>query len=115
MHEVHLVESIIETVEKKAKAKAVKKVNSIKIRFNALTSHSADHVRFSFELAKRDKPLFKETRLDLNELEPLLRCIPCSRTFLGAHLPEVCPHCGSLDVSAINSTDLVLESFEMEN
>src|SRR5690349_13731430 len=84
MHEVHLVEAIIESVEKKAKAKAVRKVNSVKIRFNALTSHSADHVRFSFELAKRDKPLFKETRLDLNEVEPLLRCLPCNRTFLGA-------------------------------
>lgn len=114
MHEVHLVRAIIETVEKQAAAKGVKRVKSVRIRFNALTSHSAEHVRFSFDLVKKDNPLVKDAELKLNEVEPTLRCAKCRHVFPAHHLPEMCPKCRSLDVKPVNSTDLVLESFEAE-
>ena len=114
MHEVHLVRAIVEAVEKKAAAQRAKCVKSLKIRFNALTSHSADHVKFAFELVKKDSPLVKKAKLKLNEVEPLLVCNQCGEKFLGHHLPDICPKCGSVNVKAVNSTDLVLESFEIE-
>jgi Zn finger protein HypA/HybF involved in hydrogenase expression len=113
MHEVALVSAIIDTVEKEAALQKARRVKWIKIRFNALTSHSADHVRFSFGIVKSNRPLIKDTRLKLNELEPLLLC-KCGHKFHGHHLPDVCPKCGSLDVKAVNPTDMVLESFEIE-
>ena len=82
------------------------------IRFNALTSHSAEHVQFSFDLVKKDSRLLKNARLELNEVEPTLRCGKCRQLFRGQHLPEVCPKCGSLEFKPVNSTDLVLEGFE---
>jgi Zn finger protein HypA/HybF involved in hydrogenase expression len=113
MHEVALVSAIVDAVEKKAVAKKARRVNWIKIRFNALTSHSADHVRFSFDIVKKCRPLLETATLRLNEVEPLLLC-RCGHRFPGHHLPEVCPKCGSVDVKAVNSTDMVLESFEIE-
>ena len=74
MHEVHLVRAIVETVEKKAAAQRAKRVRSVSIRFNPLTSHSADHVQFSFDVVKAEIPLIKNAELKLTELEPLLRC-----------------------------------------
>ena len=115
MHEVHLVRAIIENVEKQAKARNAKRVKWIKIRFNALTSHSADHVQFSFDLVKKENPLVRDATLELNEVEPLLRCAGCGHEFHGHHLPEVCPKCGSIKVTPVNSTDMVLESFEIES
>lgn len=112
MHEVALVRAIIDTVEKQAAAQKAGRVKSVKIRFNALTSHSADHVQFSFDIVKNDSPLVKDAELQLNEVEPLLRCA-CGNQFSGHHLPDVCPKCGSLDVKAVNPTDMVLESFEI--
>ena len=103
---------MIETVEKQAAAKGARSVKSVKIRFNALTSHSAEHVQFSFDLVKKDSPLLQDAVLQLNELEPTLRCAKCRHVFHGHHLPEVCPQCGSLEVKPVNSTDLVLEGFE---
>ena len=113
MHEVALVSAIIDTVEREASAKNARSVKWIKIRFNSLTSHSADHVRFSFDIVKTYRPLIRKTRLKLNELEPLLRC-KCKHEFHGHHLPDVCPKCGSVDVTAVNSTDMVLEDFKVE-
>ena len=115
MHEVHLVRAIVETVEKKAAAQGAKRVKSVRIRFNPLTSHSADHVQFSFDVVKAESPLVSGAELKLNEVEPLLRCDKCGHTFEGEHLPEVCPKCGSVEVKAVNSTDMVLEGFEVED
>lgn len=114
MHEVHLVRAIVETAEKEAAAQKAKRVKSLTVRFNALTSHSAGHVKFAFELVKKDSPLVKKAHLKLNEVEPLLLCDQCGEKFLGHHLPDICPKCGSIKVKAVNSTDLVLESFEIE-
>jgi len=114
MHEVALVSAIVDTVEKQAAAKKARRVKWVKIRFNALTSHSADHVRFSFDIIRCSRPLMKDAALKLIELEPLLLC-KCGNKFRGHHLPDVCPKCGSLEVKAVNSTDMVLESFEIEN
>jgi Zn finger protein HypA/HybF involved in hydrogenase expression len=113
MHEVALVSAIVDTVEKEAAAQNARCVKWIKIRFNSLTSHSADHVRFSFDIAKTYHPLIRSARLKLNEVEPLLRC-KCKHEFHGHHLPDICPKCGSVEVKPVNSTDMVLESYELE-
>lgn len=114
MHEVHLVRAIIETIEKQATAKGARCVRSVKIRFNPLTSHSGEHVQFSFDLVKKDSALVKDAQLLLHEVEPLLRCAKCGREFHGHDLPEMCPGCGSLEVKPVNSTDMILEGFEIE-
>ncbi len=114
MHEVHLVRSIIETVEKQATAKGGKRVKSLKIRFNALTSHSGDHVQFAFDLVKKDSPLLQNATLLLNEVDSSLRCDQCGHVFHGHQLPEMCPRCCSLNVKALQPTDMILEGFEVE-
>ena len=111
MHEVALVSAILDAVEKLAAAQKARRVKWIKIRFNALTSHSADHVRFSFDIVKNERPLLEGTKLILKEVEPLLLC-KCGRKFRGHQLPDVCPKCGSVEVKAVNPTDMVLETFE---
>jgi len=115
MHEVHLVRAIIETVGKQAAAKKARRVKRIRIRFNPLTSHSGDHVRFSFDIIKKEVPLVRDAALELTEVEPTLLCMNCSHKFHGHHLPDVCPKCGSVNVCAVHPTDMVLESFEVED
>jgi hydrogenase nickel insertion protein HypA len=114
MHEVHLVRAVLETVEKQAAARKAKRIKKVCIRFNSLTSHSGDHVRFSFDILKKDMPMFQEAELALTEVEPTLLCMKCGNKFHGHHLPDVCPKCASVNVNAVHPTDMVLESFEME-
>jgi len=114
MHEVHLVRAILESVEKQAAAQRARRVKLVQIRFNPLTSHSADHVQFSFDIVKKEIPMLKDAELKLTEVEPVLRCRECEHEFHGDHLPDVCPKCGSVQVLAVNPTDMVLERFEIE-
>ena len=114
MHEVHIVRELIGVVEKQAAAQGARRVTLVKLRFNALNSHSADHVQFSFDLVKKDSPLVKDASLKLTEVAPLVRCAKCGHEFETEHLPDVCPKCDSLDLKAVNSTEMVLEGFEIE-
>ena len=114
MHEVHLVRAILEAVEKQAVAQKAKRVKFVHIRFNPLTSHSGDHVQFSFDIVKKEIPLVQDAVLKLTEVEPTLKCNQCGHTFHGHHLPDVCPKCAAVDVKALNPTDMVLERFEIE-
>lgn len=114
MHEVHLVRAIVDTVEKQAAAQGAQRVKLIKIRFNPLTSHSGEHVQFSFEVVKKESKLVKDAMLALTQVAPLVRCVKCGHQFETDHLPDVCPKCNSLDLKAVNSTDMVLEDFEIE-
>jgi hydrogenase nickel insertion protein HypA len=114
MHEVQLVRALLEAAQQQATLKNATSVRQLRIRFNPLTSHSGDHVRFSFDIVKKEFPLLRDSHLHLTELEPTLHCERCDRDFHGHHLPDVCPECGSVAVKAVNPTDMVLESFEIE-
>jgi hydrogenase nickel incorporation protein HypA/HybF len=113
MQEVALVRAIVDLVGKKATAQKARRVKWLRIRFNALTSYSAEQVRFSFDIVKRYVPLIQDAELKLSEVEPLLLC-QCGHRFTGRQLKETCPRCGSEQVQAVNSTDMVLEGFEIE-
>lgn len=115
MHEVHLVREIIGVAEQQAAAKGARRVKRIRIRFNPLTSHSADHVRFSFDLVKKESAMVREAALDLTEVAPEVLCSKCGHRFEAHHLPDICPRCFSVDVEAVNPTDMVLETFEIES
>jgi len=114
MHEVHIVRELIDVVEKQATAQGAKRVKLVKLRFNPLTSHSGEHVQFAFDFVKKDSPLVKDAALKLNEVAPLVRCAKCGHQFETPELPDVCPKCDSLDLKPVNSTDMVLEGFEIE-
>ncbi len=114
MHEVHLVRAILDAVERQAAAQKASRVKQVQIRFNPLTSHSGDHVQFSFDIVKKEIPILKDATLKLTEVEPLLECRKCGHKFHGHHLPDVCPKCASVEVTAVNPTDMVLETLEIE-
>lgn len=112
MHEVHLVREIVDKVEHEAKAKGANRVKMVKIRFNRLTSHSGEHVRFSFDIVKKNSAIVQDAALNLTEIAPLVRCRRCGHEFEGNQLPEICPLCYALDVESVNPTEMVLEGFE---
>ncbi len=114
MHEVHIVRELVTTVEKEATAQGAKRVRSLRLRYNPLVSHDAEHVRFCFDVVKKESRLLQEANLVLDRVPGLVRCEGCQRQFELSELPNVCPHCGSIQLTPVNPTHLVLESFEIE-
>lgn len=114
MHEVHLVRDLVNKVESAAAAKGAKRVSKIAIQFNPLTSHDAEHVQFSFDIVKKESALVQDAELSLTEVAPDVVCEECGNQFAPDSLPNVCPKCGSVSLKPLNSTDMILLSFEVE-
>ena len=114
MHESQLVREILGVVERQAAARGARRVRRVRIRFNPLTSHSGEHVRFSFDVEKREHAMTKDAALDLTEVTPLVRCTKCGHEFEGNQLPDICPECYCVEVEPVNPTDMVLEGIEVE-
>lgn len=114
VHEFSIVQELIETVEKQAKGAGADRVTQVKLRFNPLTGYVADHIRFSFDMAKKPSPLLADAVLVLEEIPGRVRCADCGQECAVEELPNLCPHCGSLQLQPLESRQLVLESYEIE-
>jgi hydrogenase nickel incorporation protein HypA/HybF len=114
MHEVHIVQELAATVEREAAAQGAKRVTRLKLRFNPLVSHDASHVQFCFDVVKQESELLKEAELVLIAVPGLVRCRDCQHEFETDELPNLCPKCGSVSLTPLHATELVLESFDIE-
>ncbi len=114
MHEIHLVRDLIAVVEKQAAAQGARRVTQVKLKFNPLVSFDADHVQFSFDLARKESPLVANAKLVLEVAEGIVRCKHCGHEFTVDQLPNVCPKCDSVQLVPVGGAGVVLESYEME-
>jgi hydrogenase nickel insertion protein HypA len=114
MHEVHIVRELVATVEKQAAAQGAQRVTRLKLKYNPLVSHEADHVQFCFDVVKQESTLLKGAELQLTKVPGLVRCQGCRHEFETDELPNICPKCGAVDLAPVNATGLILESFEIE-
>lgn len=111
MHEAHLIKEIVTAAEAEATAQGAAKIAAIKLRFNPLVSLDADHVRFCFEVVKRESTLAREATLDLESLPRTVRCNTCSHQFDAEELPGICPRCGGIDLHPLHPARLSLAGF----
>jgi hydrogenase nickel incorporation protein HypA/HybF len=114
VHELHAVRDLVDRVEREAQARGARRVTSVRLRYNPLTSLDDDHVQFSFDIAKQEASLLREAALVLTAVPGRVRCGDCRRESETRALPDLCPHCGSVQLQPVEATALVLESFEIE-
>jgi hydrogenase nickel incorporation protein HypA/HybF len=114
MHEIHLVRELAAVVEKEAAARGAQRVKLVRLKFNPLASHSAEHVQFCFDVVKQESALLAGARLELTQVPGLVRCQDCGHEFETSQLPDLCPKCGSINLAAVHPTHLLLEGFEAE-
>jgi hydrogenase nickel incorporation protein HypA/HybF len=114
MHEVHIVRELISKLDQEAAARGAKRITKVHLKFNPLTSHDAEHVQFCFDIVRKESQLVKEAALMLTEIPPLVRCQKCAHEFEAHELPDICPQCNSVDLRPVHSTDMTVESFDIE-
>ncbi|MCL5097439.1 MAG: hydrogenase maturation nickel metallochaperone HypA [Candidatus Omnitrophica bacterium] len=114
MHEFSIVKDLIEMVEKEAAAAGANRVTQVTLRFNPLAGFVAEHIEFSFELAKAPSALLAQAELKVNSTKGMVRCLDCGHEFEVEELPNICPHCDSLRLEPLDQVGLVIESYEIE-
>ena len=115
MHELSIVESLIEQVEKEVLQSGHEgRIVQLDLVIGQLSGVNADSIRFAFELLSPDTKL-GDARLSIEEPRAVCRCEDCKAEMEIEELAASCPVCGSLHVAIVGGQDLMLDGIELED
>lgn len=115
MHELSIVETLIEQVEKEVLQSGHKgRIVQLDLVIGRLSGVNADSIRFAFDLLSPDTKL-AGTNLSIEEPRAVCRCEDCKAETEIDELAASCPVCGSLHVAIVGGQDLMLSSIELED
>ena len=109
MHELALVESVIEMVAEHAEGRHVRRV---KLEIGKLTCVTPDAIRFCFDVAAAETPL-EGAHLEIVEIEARARCRACGGTFVQETLWASC-RCGEHDCERLSGEELRVKEYELD-
>ncbi len=114
MHELSIVESLLEEVQKQIEAAGCRgPVVRLGLRIGRFSGVSIEALRFAFELAKPGT-LLAEAQLEIEQVAGLCVCGACGRQTPVEQLEVVCPVCGSPEIQLQGGQELILESIELQ-
>jgi len=109
MHELALIQSVVEMVTEHAQGRCVRRV---KLEIGKFTCVTPDAMRFCFDVVATGTPL-GGARLEIVEIEALARCRVCGETFVQQTLWSCCP-CGERDYDRLSGDELQVKEYELD-
>ncbi len=112
MHELSIMESVMDTVRKSADELNIHRIEKIKLVIGKMTMALPESLQFAFQALARDE-LFSGAVLEIEERDIICRCGGCQNEFpLKNAYHFVCPGCGSRDLEMIQGNELYIDSYE---
>jgi len=109
MHELALIQSVVEMVSEHAQGRCVRRV---KLEIGKFACVMPDAMRFCFDVVAAGTPL-EGARLEIIEIEARARCRVCGETFVQETLWACC-HCGARDCERISGDELQVKEYELD-
>ncbi len=114
MHELSIVEALIEQVQEEVKRAGVEgKIAKLELSIGRLSGVNADCLRFAFELLSSDT-ILADTEIVIHESKAVCRCNRCQAETEVEDLPLRCPRCSSDDVVIEGGRELLLQTIDVE-
>lgn len=114
MHELSIVEALIEQADKEVKrAGQDGRILRLDLVIGRLSGVNCDSIRFAFELLSPDT-IFEGAELHITEPGATCHCHTCQARVEIDELTVQCPRCDSGEISIEGGRELLLESIEIE-
>jgi len=112
MHELSLVEGMMDIVRESASQNNILRVTRVKMVIGELTMALPDSLQFAFSALAQDE-LFRGAELEIEQLGVICCCEECGAEFKpGDNYVFLCPGCGNGRVVVIQGHELYLDSSE---
>jgi hydrogenase nickel incorporation protein HypA/HybF len=108
MHEVGLVEGIVEAVERRANGRPVARV---RVRIGTLHRAADGPMEQAFEMVGPGT-VVEGAKLELIQIPVTTTCLSCGHAESDAERLPACPACGSISIDHAGGDELTLESIE---
>ncbi|MDD5300757.1 MAG: hydrogenase maturation nickel metallochaperone HypA [Gallionella sp.] len=113
MHEMSLVEGVLQIVEEAAYSQKFSRVKTVWLEVGQLACVEKDALRFCFDAMMRDS-IAAGARLEIIDVPGQGRCMQCSTSMPVAALYEACPQCGSYQIEVTGGDGMRVKELEVE-
>ncbi|HOI00406.1 MAG TPA: hydrogenase maturation nickel metallochaperone HypA [Bacteroidales bacterium] len=113
MHEISLVENMMEVVRRVATDHKMLEVRVIRLELGPLLQVQPELFDAAFQ-ALREGTAMSQARLEITRQEIILGCSQCQQEFTKESHGFACPHCGSFLTEIRQGRDLIIQSIEGE-
>jgi hydrogenase nickel incorporation protein HypA/HybF len=115
MHEMGIVQNIIEILEEQAKIHNATRIAGIHLQFGALTAVLPTAVEFAFQILSKDT-IAENARLSIEIIPLKIRCLECGKESVLQDYDPFCPECDSAMVNIIQGKhEMRVASIELED
>ena len=113
MHELGIVMSVIDQVEKVAEENQVQSVVSLNMEVGEVSSVVPDLFTDCFEWAKKKTKYMQDTKLNMVILEGISYCRDCKKNYKTTEYAKQCPHCGSYNTYLLTGNEINIKDIEV--
>ena len=113
MHEVSIMESILETVLTHPEVQSAKKVTALSVSLGSLSSIVEESLRFAFNSMTVDTKA-EGAVLHVDHVETVCKCRQCGSSFTPADQGYICPECDAQDVDIVHGREIQITSVEVD-
>jgi hydrogenase nickel incorporation protein HypA/HybF len=114
MHEISIIESVLELAEVKAREANSTSITVIKIRLGQFTAIAPEALEFAFDVARLGT-LAERARLEIEVVPMVLHCVVCDAgTQPTTSISLICTQCG-FPVRIVSGEELQIEFIEVED
>ena len=113
MHEMSLMESVLEIVEDEARKAGATRVRTVRLAIGALGHVEPEALRFAFDVVVRGS-VAAEAALEIEIVPGAGWCLDCAETVPLAERFGACPECGNHRVQMTSGDDMRVAELEVE-
>lgn len=129
MHELEMIDKLINVVVKEANKHNFTKVNEVQLKVGRMNGLEKHHFETAF--TARPEDALKGTKLNIDEISVKLKCETCGEIYVDTrfrdahfahstshapdmYIPPTCPGCGANKITIIEGKELTLASIDGE-
>ena len=112
MHEMSLVQNILDIVEQEMKRHQVEKLKAIHLAVGRMSAVVPEQMKMCFKILVDKTPL-AEVNLEIRMVPITYQCPNCDREFTSEGIASKCPFCEAENPELIFGRELTIESIEV--
>lgn len=112
MHELSLAESILETIEDKAKQQHFAHVSSLTLSIGALSCVDSDTLAWYLTQIS-ENTLLANAKIEIQTIAGVMKCNQCHQPFNSDELYCCCPLCDSYDKTITSGNEMLISHIDV--
>jgi hydrogenase nickel incorporation protein HypA/HybF len=111
MHEVSIVEGLIDILKETAQQHGLTKITGVKLRIGAMRQIVPDALEFAFEIVGKGT-IAEGASITITHIPTRAKCNKCEHEFTVEEYCFFCSSCGSSQVTVTEGKELYIDSLE---